>query len=310
MDVDDPVRVLGQECRGENLHVAGQHHKIDPAPQQLEHLLFLSFFSSGLDGQVVKGNAERLHPVRQVGVVADDQRNLYPQLPGLPAPKQVQQAVFLARNQNGHALGRPNPLQFPLHLEFLGHGGKVPPELLIAVGQTRQFKLHPHEEAAAPGVGRILIRLDDVGTGREQKPRQCGDDARPVRARNDQSASVLQRTRPSFGRNYARFVRTAPHFPAQRAAHVADTKMSTTADGRSPAPPAGFVKERRDLLAGQGTGRAAISPDRTGAQKRHHEKRWPNGLSEVDPLGQPLRYASGRCAALRSQLWCVVSCCC
>jgi len=53
MDVDDPVRVLGQECRGENLHVAGQHHKIDPAPQQLEHLLFLSFFSSGLDGQVV-----------------------------------------------------------------------------------------------------------------------------------------------------------------------------------------------------------------------------------------------------------------
>ena len=66
-----------------------------------------------------------------------------------------------------------------------------------------EVELHPHEELAALGVGRVLVGADDVRAGVGEEARDRGDDAVPVGA-GDQQAAVHDSSEATSRRARAR----------------------------------------------------------------------------------------------------------
>ena len=89
-----------------------------------------------------------------------------------------------------------------------------PSELEVAVLER---ELHPHEELAALGVGRVLVGGDDVRAGAGEEARDRGDDAVAVGAGDEQAAVHAQRG-GYFGERRERVVdeRVAPARRQQR----------------------------------------------------------------------------------------------
>jgi hypothetical protein len=56
----------------------------------------------------------------------------------------------------------------------------------MLVGEPLQHELEAEEEPAPARVGRVLLRLDDVGARPGEHGGQRGDDARAVRTRHQQ----------------------------------------------------------------------------------------------------------------------------
>ncbi len=63
----------------------------------------------------MEGDAVGLHFVVQIGMIGDHQRDLGIQLAGLPPPEQVEQAMPVLRDQDGHALGAVGEADAPVH---------------------------------------------------------------------------------------------------------------------------------------------------------------------------------------------------
>ena len=76
--------------------------------------------------QVVVGDAVGLDLGGEVGMVGDHQRDLGVELARLPSPEQVEQAMGVLRDQDGHALGavgEPDPPGHPVLAGQRAEGG-------------------------------------------------------------------------------------------------------------------------------------------------------------------------------------------
>jgi hypothetical protein len=158
-----------------------------------------------------------------VGVVGDDERDLALQLAAAPAPQQVEQAVVLARHEHGDPLRPRGVGEPPVHPEALADLGS---EGVREVGvERREREGHAHEERAALGVGRVLVGAHDVRVAGREEARDRGNDAVPVRARDEQprlhgpantTRATPRRPDPSAGSPDARrwVARWPAHAPA------------------------------------------------------------------------------------------------
>ena len=78
MNINNLIRVRTDHLFGNHLHITGQHDKGDIIlRQQLHFLAFLFFLCFFGNGKEVKRNAKTLGYVLQIGMIADDQRNLH-----------------------------------------------------------------------------------------------------------------------------------------------------------------------------------------------------------------------------------------
>jgi hypothetical protein len=105
VDVDHRATHVGEETRGENLHVAREHHQIDIAPQHVEHPRFRLGADVPVRGDVDEGDTERPDLVGEVSVIGDHHHHRHVELTPAVTPQQIQEAVILARGQDGHPLG-------------------------------------------------------------------------------------------------------------------------------------------------------------------------------------------------------------
>src|SRR5690606_25904533 len=105
VDVDDPVGIVLEELRGEYLHVPGKDDKVDlrllEQGESLALLFELVFFRHR---QTVIGDPKRLNRLPQDFVIADDERDLGPQITPAPLPEELQKTVVLPGDKDRHAL--------------------------------------------------------------------------------------------------------------------------------------------------------------------------------------------------------------
>ena len=207
VDVDHRDGQALEELAGQDLHVARQHDEVALAVEQLEQLRLGLGLALGVDGDVVVGHVEQLDVLAQVGVVGGDEDDAALELAAAPAPQQVEQAVVVARHQHRDPLAPRGVPQPPGHAERLGDLQAEPlGEAVALLGGERE--LHAQEERAALGIGRVLVRADDVRPGLVQEARDARDDARSVRA-GDQQAQQRRRTPFTMSREAPANARTA-----------------------------------------------------------------------------------------------------
>src|SRR4028119_972208 len=82
------------------------------------------------DRQVVEGDAVVLRPRGQVGVVGDYERYLGVDLPGVPAPEEVRQAMVVAGDEDRHPLRGVGVADAPFHAVAAGEGTEGSGELV------------------------------------------------------------------------------------------------------------------------------------------------------------------------------------
>ena len=162
----------------------------------------------------MEGDAEHLGVAAQVLVVAQDEGNLDVQLAPALAPQQVQKAVVVAADQDRHALGLAGVAQAPVHPEGFGHGRREGAlEGFAGEVQAAEVEFHAHEEAAARGIGAVLVAVQDVRAVVVQELRDGRHNALAVGAGDGQRGGALGiegQGGGSRGRHIAREYRPAP----------------------------------------------------------------------------------------------------
>ena len=165
MDVDDVAfGKLGRtETVAEDLHVAGEDHRVDAVFLEEGDLrLLLSRLVLLGDGEVVEGDAEALGRAPQVLAVADDQRDLDIQFTRLAAGQEVVEAMPGPGSEDGHARAPVAVEQLPAHVE---RGGEVRledrGELRVAEPEAVELPLDTHEEHPALRID-VLGEVEDV----------------------------------------------------------------------------------------------------------------------------------------------------
>ena len=120
VNVDQWTAHFGEELRGEDLHVAGQHHQIDVSAQQVE-LATLCFHPNILGRRhMQEWHRKRAHLIGEIGMVGDHHHDRHVELAATIAPQQIEQAVvFLGRHDCDafrlRSLGQPE-----IHIELRG----------------------------------------------------------------------------------------------------------------------------------------------------------------------------------------------
>ena len=118
MDVDDPAGQRLAQFRRQDLHVAGEDHRI--AAHVVENALDLGVGSPSccrrIDRHMMEGDAMPLDETAKGVVVGDDAGNLDVEFLGLPARQQVVEAVFLLGNEDDDALLDRAVVDLPGHL--------------------------------------------------------------------------------------------------------------------------------------------------------------------------------------------------
>ena len=104
VNVDDASAQLLARPIGEDLHVAGEHHEIDPLLfDELEHALLLRRFRVRGHRQVMEGDARAISDVAARLVIRDDAHDVEGQLSCLAPVDEVKQAVVVLRHENQRA---------------------------------------------------------------------------------------------------------------------------------------------------------------------------------------------------------------
>ncbi len=198
MDVDQRAADFGEELRGEDLHVPGQHHQIDVAAQQVE-LAPLGFGADVLGRRhMQERHRERAHLVGEVGMVGDHHHHRHVELAATVAPQQIEQAVvFLGRHDRDPfgfgGLGQPE-----VHVELRGDLlAKITFERVARGRQPGQVKDRALHERAAGLLGGMLVQRHDVGAGAGQEGADRRDQSRAVGAAQQQPADILDRQAPA-----------------------------------------------------------------------------------------------------------------
>src|SRR5665811_528142 len=83
-------------------------------------------------------------------------------------------------------------------------------ELIASFWKIRQLELDPQKEASSVGIGAVLVGVNDVCAIVEEKRRDCGDDARAIRTRHQQSAEIGHGLYILAGSSEARFGHSHP----------------------------------------------------------------------------------------------------
>ena len=134
-------------------------------------------------------------------MVGDHQGDLGVELAGLPAPEEVEQAVGVLRDEDGHATGSIGVADPPVHPVLAGQRAEGGVELVAAQAEALALDLHPHEEPAARRVADVLVGVDDVpimqrdeiGDRRDHAPMVGAVDQQPdVVAHGQARASVTR----------------------------------------------------------------------------------------------------------------------
>jgi hypothetical protein len=103
--------------------------------------------------------------------------------------------MVVARREHRRALRLVRVCEPPAHVERIGHSvGKCALERGPPLLQALQPELHPHEEGAAFGIGRVLVRAEDVGVALGEEAGDRGHDPVPVGARDEQPCGLLALT--------------------------------------------------------------------------------------------------------------------
>ena len=80
VDIDRPSRQCPAQFRGENLHVASEHHQLRAGTlNQIQNLPFLLGLGRGDHRQMVKRDRVPLRQMRQTGVIGHDSGDLHRQ---------------------------------------------------------------------------------------------------------------------------------------------------------------------------------------------------------------------------------------
>ncbi len=186
-----------EEATGKYAHVARKDHELDVSGQDCGHLI-LGRGRPVPEGDVRVRNAEGLDVGLVVGMVRDHADDLRIEVSPPRTPEQVQQTVLLTRDQHGDATRLVRIGEPPIHAERLGDVRHEAP-LEIVARAAFQTERHPHVERPALGLGRVLVRLDDVRPLLEQEARNSCDDARAVGARDEQVGGAAGAHRKSSG---------------------------------------------------------------------------------------------------------------
>ena len=183
-----------RNCWREDLHVAGQHHQIDVAAQQIELTLFGLCPNVFRRRDMKEWHAEGPNLIGEVGMVGDHHRHRHVELTASVAPQQIQQAVILFRGQDRDAFGLGRLGQPEVHVEPAGNLlGEIAFERVARRRQPRQMKYRPLHEGAAGLLGGVLIQRNDVGARRRQETAHRRDQTRAVGAPQQQPTDVLGR---------------------------------------------------------------------------------------------------------------------
>src|SRR5215212_954331 len=106
VDVDDSARVGVDKLPREDLHVAGEHHEVHVLlVEEIQDPGLLLRLGLLRDRQMVERDAVVHHPGGEVRMVGDDKRYLRLELPRVPAPQEVYEAVVVAGDQDRHPFG-------------------------------------------------------------------------------------------------------------------------------------------------------------------------------------------------------------
>jgi len=149
MHVDDALRIPRHESRREHLHVARQHHQLDPMLLQKRQLGLLRLRLVGLVHGHVSGTGcrrSRPAPARWRGCRQSGECGSAA-LDGVPV-EHVQEAMLVLRNENRRGGPGRRIRQPPLHLKAIGQRLKIRAKSGIVQGEIRQIPLNAHEEQA------------------------------------------------------------------------------------------------------------------------------------------------------------------
>jgi len=186
VDVDEPLLEGPGERAPDDLHVAGENDEIDlPLGEQLQLAVLGLLPGRGCLRRDDELDAELGGDGLEVGVVRHHQGDLAGELPALVAEQQIVQTVIELRDEDRDPLGPPRVQEPRVHVEPLCH---LPDSALerVPVGlQLSQIDPDALEELTSLAVG-VLVGVDDVAAVPVQQLGQPGDDARPVRTRDEE----------------------------------------------------------------------------------------------------------------------------
>ena len=100
--------------------------------------------------------------------------------------------MFAARHEQRDALARMRGSQLPRHLELLADLREPLLERRACAREVVEVNLHSQEKAAALGIGRVLVGLDDVRACLGQAGGHRRDDPVPVGACDEQPRDVVR----------------------------------------------------------------------------------------------------------------------
>ncbi len=95
-------------------------------------------------------------------MVGNYQRDHSIELGSFPSPEQIEQAMPLFGDQNGHAFGAVGEADPPVHPVLASQGSKGGIELVPTQAETIALDLQSHEESGLRRVAHILVRTHDV----------------------------------------------------------------------------------------------------------------------------------------------------
>lgn len=168
VDVDHLAAVLCGEIGGKDLHIAGQYNQIYIVlGQQSPDLLLLFLLLSLFDRKVIVRNAELVCDVLEIGMVADDQGNVAPQVAFVLSTQQVEETMAGLGYQDGDPIAIIGEMALPSQMQFVGELGEFILEFLSCGLQIGLVEFDPHVIAFGPGIGVLLAMEDIVAPGVE-----------------------------------------------------------------------------------------------------------------------------------------------
>src|SRR5262249_47053680 len=130
---------------------------------------------------------------------------------GLPPPEQIEQAMRVLRDQDGHALGAVAEADSPVHPVLARQRGKRGVELVPAQGETLTLDLHPQEERVARWIAHMLVGAEDVSLVQRDEARDRRDQTFLIGAVDQQPDGVAhgqtRRSATDSGSPDARYTR-------------------------------------------------------------------------------------------------------
>ncbi len=182
MDIDDLLGELCDEIRGKHLHVASQDDEFDIVlAKQFDLLPFCLRLVFLGNGNHAIGNAIKVCVGLRVGMIADYQGDFAGEFAGALPVEQIDEAVIVFGNKNGHARTVVRGGDAPLNGKLLGDGSKPFWKILEVELETCEIPFDAREIETFDA-GLVLLEMKDVAAVPVNEIRDCGIEALSIRA--------------------------------------------------------------------------------------------------------------------------------